>query len=133
MGQKICPLSFFNFYINKEAAQAGGCHLCVEEACALWDENYQQCSGKSAFDAVGAIADFFTNTSEKENNPVNSSPIGDILNKLRKKKLDLPTKITPFAKPALPTPSVATPPDPPPPPPPPITPKLITPLSGSNN
>lgn len=115
MGQKICPLSFFNFYINKEAAQAGGCHLCVEEACALWDENYQQCSMKSGLEAVGSIADFLSNSSEKEDSDPfpKSSPINGILNKLRKKKLEgnLTAKVV---APAASTPAPAPPPPPPP-------------------
>lgn len=113
MGQKICPLSFFNFYINKEAAQAGGCHLCVEEACALWDENYQQCSMKSGLDAVGVIADLFSNSEKEEHEPFpKSSPIDGIFNKLRKKKLEgnIPSKVV------LPAPA-----PPPPPPPAPVS------------
>jgi len=106
MPQKICPLSFFNFYINKEAAQAGGCHLCVEESCALWDENYQQCSLKSGIEAIGAVADAIS-TDLTEDSFVNksTSPISSVLEKLRMRKRV----------------EAAKPVNPPPPPPAPVT------------
>ena len=57
MAIKFCPLSFFSFYVNKEHAQAGGAHHCVEDACALWDESYEQCGLKTAVEAVGTLAE----------------------------------------------------------------------------
>ena len=57
MARKFCPLSFFSFYVNKENSQAGGAHHCVEEACALWDESYEQCGLKSAVDSFGMLAE----------------------------------------------------------------------------
>jgi len=88
MGKKICPLSFFNFYINKETAQAGGAHDCVEDACAIWDETCQQCSIKSGLEAVAIIADFIASSSNDplDRNINSSSPIADILTKLRMRK-----------------------------------------------
>lgn len=57
MAIKFCPLSFFSFYVNKEHAQAGGAHHCVEDACALWDESLEQCGLMTAVEAVSMIAE----------------------------------------------------------------------------
>lgn len=57
MPQRFCPFAFFSFHVNKNSAEAGGCHHCVEHACALWDVTEQQCGVKSALDSVGVIAD----------------------------------------------------------------------------
>lgn len=94
MGQKLCPLSFFSFYINKETAQAGGSHECVEDACAIWDESCQQCHIKSGFEALSLIADVVggINNISKQGN--SGSPITDILSRLRaKKKITEETKV----------------------------------------
>lgn len=95
MGQKLCPLSFFSFYINKETAQAGGSHECVEDACAIWDDSCQQCHIKSGFEALSLIADVVggINNISKQGN--SGSPITDILSRLRaKKKTTEETKVT---------------------------------------
>jgi hypothetical protein len=59
MSKKFCPLGFFSFYVNKSEAQAGACHHCVEENCALWNEEYEECSLKVGLDAVSTLADSF--------------------------------------------------------------------------
>lgn len=118
MTQKICPFSFFNFYINKEAAQAGGCHLCVEEACGLWDEFRGQCGLMTGIEAVASIADFSSSPSELPQTIKQvASPISNILEKMRLKKKDAVAETTSAtATPVIPTPvTAAIPPAPPPP------------------
>jgi len=59
MSSKFCPFGFFSFYVNKSQAQAGGGHHCVEEQCALWNEEMEECSIKSGCMAIGGIIEMF--------------------------------------------------------------------------
>lgn len=86
MGQKLCPLSFFSFYINKESAQAGGSHECVEDSCAIWDESCQQCHLKSGLESLSLIADVVAGLTDISKSVNKESPITDILSRLRAKK-----------------------------------------------
>lgn len=45
---KFCPLGFFSFYVNKDAAQTGGCHQCLGSDCMWYQEledDYGQITG----------------------------------------------------------------------------------------
>ena len=89
MSTKFCPFSFFSFYVNKNSAQAGGAHHCVEDNCALWDTRYEQCSVKTACENMGGA------TSSPARKP---RAVSDILAKIRSKKKPAEAT-TPGAKP----------------------------------
>lgn len=62
---KYCPLSFFSFFINKNASQAGGAMRCVGSQCAWWDEGISeegvvigQCGFMSLVDCAKNFTDF---------------------------------------------------------------------------
>ena len=102
MPNKFCPFSFFSFYVNKDSAQAGGAHHCVEANCALWDSRFEQCSLKTACENIGGA------TSAPSRKP---RAVSDILAKIRSKKKSAEVT-TPGAKPAAtPTPGPVTPPE----------------------
>ena len=93
MPQRFCPFGFFSFYVNKKSAEAGGCHQCVEHACALWDNSEAQCSVKSALDSVSIIADSFSSGRGLPIAGIPSAPakeakggLSNIMDKLRAKK-----------------------------------------------
>jgi len=88
MPRKFCPLSFFSFYVNKENAQAGGAHHCVEEQCALWDEAYEQCGLKSGIEALGSIAETGYSSKSRGKNLASAvrGNVTSVFDKLRKKK-----------------------------------------------
>ena len=77
MSNKFCPFSFFSFYINKDSAQAGGAHHCVEGSCALWDSRYEQCSVKTACENIGGVP----STQSKK-----PRSVSNIIAKIRSKK-----------------------------------------------
>lgn len=104
MAHKLCPLSFFAFYVNKDSAQAGGAHHCIEDSCALWDGNLEQCSLKSACDAVGMISDVYAGGEPVAPAPAKPKVVSSVLDKLREKRKNLPT-----ATPNPPTPNPSTP------------------------
>lgn len=86
MSYKFCPFSFFTFYVNKSAAQAGGAHHCVEEACALWDAQLEQCSLKTACESISG-GSFSPSSAPKQ-----PAPVSSVLDKIRKKKMAGPSK-----------------------------------------
>ena len=89
MSSKFCPFSFFSFYVNKDSAQAGGAHHCVEANCALWDSRYDQCSVKTACENIG--------TSPQAKKP---RAVSDILAKIRSKKKPVESSNAPLTTPA---------------------------------
>ena len=108
MARKFCPLSFFSFYVNKENAQAGGAHHCVEEECALWDETYEQCGLKTAVDSVSVIAETGPAVRKPRKEKLAeaaSTRVTSLFDKLRGKK-KLPTAGTPGAAPVVTTDTV---------------------------
>lgn len=61
---KYCPFGFFSFFVSKTKSQEGGCHKCLKEECALWEELedsdgtvYGQCALLSMSDSLRQIAD----------------------------------------------------------------------------
>lgn len=102
MAVKFCPLSFFSFYVNKEHAQAGGAHHCVEDACALWDESLEQCGLMTAVEAVSMIAESgaIPGRRQARRNELTSAVRGGLsssFDKLRKRK-KMPTVEQPPSK-----------------------------------
>ena len=88
---KFCPLSFFSFYVNKNQAQAGGAHVCVEEECAWWDEHCNQCQVKTALELVGVIAEAPRVRSTRKTEKAVAG-VSDMFSRLRNKsKRKLPT------------------------------------------
>lgn len=125
MSKKFCPFGFFTFYVNKSQAQAGACHHCVEDSCALWNEDYEECSLKVGLDAVANVADTFSGGGipipARPERKI-ETPKLSIFDKLRKKNegtklpiVETPqdtTSVTPPAPPPpapIPTPAPAVP------------------------
>ena len=88
MSKKFCPLGFFSFYVNKSQAQAGAGHHCVEESCALWNEEYEECSLKVGLDSIVSLAENFGSgqgLSTPERRIEVEAPKLSIFDKLRRK------------------------------------------------
>jgi len=154
MSKKFCPLGFFSFYVNKSEAQAGACHHCIEADCALWNEDYEECSLKVGLDAIASVAEVFSLGKVPLPERKIETPTLSILDKLRKRNIEKPlpvveTSPTTQVSPQTPlqtspqissqvtqeslkvqasltqiTPSSASPSPPPPPPPPPPIPTV---------
>jgi len=141
MAPKFCPFGFYSFYVNKEVAQAGGCHHCLEDKCALW-ESFHDDNGVTGQCSILSISESLRTMSESSGTrlPVAESGGGrlsNIIDKIKKKKT-LPVKVesdeaksevvenkvegppasTPGTEMAETKGEVVTPPPPPPPPPP---------------
>ena len=113
MSKKFCPAGFFSFYVNKQEAQVGGGHHCVEENCAIWNEEYEECSLKVGLDAITALAENLGGQARTSNRTVEvEAPKLSIFDKLRRKtegqKLPVVDQsITPLPPPPPPPPPVA--------------------------
>lgn len=108
MSKKFCPLGFFSFYVNKSKAEAGGGHHCVEENCALWHDEYEDCSLKIGLDSLTVLADNFGSGQRMpipERRVEVEAPKLSIFDKLRRKTEGqrLPTIETPVVMPSAPT------------------------------
>jgi hypothetical protein len=108
MPQRFCPLGFFSFYVNKNSAEAGGGHHCIEHACALWDNSYGQCGIMSAIESLGTIAESTPGgvVSKPAAAAKVSQGVSSIFSKLRDKKR-LPTAEKKATTPAT-TPATTT-------------------------
>jgi len=114
MSKKFCPLGFFSFYVNKKEAQAGGGHHCVEEECAIWNEDYGDCSLKVGLDSITSLAETLSSGSARA--PRSIEPEASklsVFDRLRRKTEG--QKLPIIDQP--PTSGAQTPPPPPPPPP----------------
>lgn len=133
--KKFCPLGFFSFYVNKSEAQAGACHHCVEDNCALWNEDYEECSLKVGLDSLTSLAESFGSGQTKMPLPKRhievEGPKLSIFDKLRRKTEG--QKLPTAGENTIST-TIFTPPIPPPPPlAAPITPVFVsTPQSSSD-
>jgi len=111
--KKFCPLGFFSFYVNKKEAQAGGGHHCVEESCAIWNDEYQECSLKMGLDAITSLAENFgTDQPKMMPSRIVETPKLSVFDRLRKRTegQKLPTVdagATISAQPPLPPPAPA--------------------------
>lgn len=133
MSKKFCPLGFFSFYVNKSKAEAGGGHHCVEENCALWNDEYEDCSLKIGLDSLTVLADNFGSGQRMpipERRVVEvEAPKLSIFDKLRRKTegqrlptIETPTNdVAPIITPLTVSPPATTSPPPAPPPTPTLT------------
>jgi hypothetical protein len=125
MSQKLCPFGFYSFYVNKQVAQAGGCHHCVEERCALWDSYYDEqgnIQGQCALMSVTESLRTISEASMGKSLPVagvgssNTGSLSVALDKLKARRARrdaAKTSATPATAPTSATPATA-PPSPPP-------------------
>lgn len=74
---KFCPFGFYSFYVSKEQAQAGGCHHCLEDKCALWESYYDtegnltgQCSIIGIGESLRSISESMVDVAEGKTSPV---------------------------------------------------------------
>jgi len=79
---KFCPFGFYSFFVSKEAAQAGGCHHCLEEKCGLWESFYDdegnvtgQCSILGVGESLRSISESMAEVADGKIPSFNAEPI----------------------------------------------------------